>query len=479
MQTSHNMAHPRRRGRAARRWPALLAAAALAILPLPCLAAPAHGPVPGLEWDIPFVGLLLSIAVLPILAPHFWHKRMGLVALGWCLALLVPESIFRGPGLAASGAWHAILAEYLPFVTLLLALFTAGGGILLRDGPGGTPHGNTAILALGTVMAGLMGTTGAAMVLIHPLLRSNAHRSRQVHLVIFFILLVANAGGATTPLGDPPLYIGFLRGVPFQWPFINLFEPLLWIAVPLLIVFYFVDRYLARSDPPAPPAKPLQLVGWPNVALVGVIVLTVLAQGLLRLPEIDIFGQAIGPERLGGIVVFIIVALVSVRLTPGGVREANDFSWHPIQEVAILFAAIFITITPVGTALHAGFDGPMAPLLELTLDHHGDPEPWAYFWLTGILSAFLDNAPTYLVFFQLAEIDPDNLVGLSSTVLIAISAGAVFFGALTYIGNAPNMMVRAIAVQRGVPMPGFFAYVLIAGGLLLPWFLAMTWRFFL
>ncbi len=479
MQSRDKKTALRRRARGV--WTCLQATAAvgLAMLPAPCIAAAAHGPVPGLEWDIPFAGLLLSIAVLPMLAPHFWHRRMGLVALGWCLALLLPQAALHSAAEAASGAWHAVLDEYLPFVTLLLALFTAGGGILLRDGPGGTPHGNTAIMALGTVMAGLMGTTGAAMVLIHPLLRSNAHRSRKVHLVVFFILLVANAGGATTPLGDPPLYIGFLRGVPFEWPLLNLLEPLLWVAVPLLMVFYVVDRMMARADAPAPPGRPMQLIGWSNVALVGVVVLTVLAQGLLRLPQVPLFGQTIGAERLAGIAVFLAITLMSVRITPRAVRAENDFSWHPILEVAILFAAIFITITPVGTALHAGFDGPMAPLLKLTLNQAGQPEPWAYFWLTGILSAFLDNAPTYLVFFQLAEIDPGNLVGLSSTVLVAISAGAVFFGALTYIGNAPNMMVRAIAAQRGVKMPGFFAYVLIAGGLLLPWFLAMTWRFFL
>ena len=479
MQTHDDKAPPWRRGRG---WRCRLAAsvllAALLLPTAPSLAAPA-GPVPGLQWDIPFAGLLLSIAVLPIVAPHFWHKRMLLVALGWCVALLVPEAIVFGLAYAAHSAWHAILAEYLPFVTLLLALFTAGGGILLRDGPGGTPHGNTAILALGTLMAGLMGTTGAAMVLIHPLLRANAHRSRQVHLVIFFILLVANAGGATTPLGDPPLYIGFLRGVPFQWPFLNLFEPMLWVAVPLLIAFYLIDRRMARRDPPAPATKPLQLIGWGNVGLVGVVVLGVLAQGLLRLPTVNLFGQTIGIERLVAIGVFLVVCLVSLRVTPSGVREANEFSWHPIEEVAILFAAIFITIAPVGTALSAGFDGPMAPLLQATLDAQGNPEPWAYFWLTGILSAFLDNAPTYLVFFELAEIEPDKLVGLSNTVLIAISAGAVFFGALTYIGNAPNMMVRAIAVQRGVKMPGFFPYLVIAGVLLLPSFLALTWRFFL
>jgi Na+/H+ antiporter NhaD/arsenite permease-like protein len=479
MQTVGIEAPPRWRNRGLGLRGLAFAAGGFFLAPASGFAAEAHGPAPGLVWDIPFAGLLLSIAVLPMVAPHFWHRRMWQIALGWCLVLLVPEAIILGIDRAANDTWHAILQEYLPFVTLLLALFTAGGGILLRDGPGGTPHGNTAILALGTLMAGVMGTTGAAMVLIHPLLRSNAHRTRQVHLVIFFILLVANAGGATTPLGDPPLYIGFLRGVPFEWPLLNLFEPLLWVAVPLLIVFYGVDRFMARSDPPPPPAKPLQLIGWANVGLVLVIVCTVLAQGILQQPEIDLFGQRIGLERLGGIFAFLAIALISVRITPSGVREANDFTWHPIQEVAILFAAIFVTIAPVGAALHAGFDGPMAPLLQMTLNTQGQSEPWAYFWLTGILSAFLDNAPTYLVFFQLAEIDPGHLVGLTSTVLLAISAGAVFFGALTYIGNAPNMMVRAIAVQRGVKMPGFFGYILIAGGLLLPWFLGITWRFFL
>jgi Na+/H+ antiporter NhaD/arsenite permease-like protein len=470
--------------RAARR-----VALGLAILPAvaaPCLAADpagghagghAGGAAPGLLWGIPFVGVLLSIAVLPMLAPRLWHRHMGLVALFWCLALLLPEAAAQGVPAAAATAWHAVLIEYLPFVTLLLALYTAAGGILLRGGPGGTPFGNTALLALGTLMAGLMGTTGAAMVLINPLLRANAHRGRTVHLVVFFILLVANIGGATSPLGDPPLYIGFLRGVPFHWPLLNLFAPMVWMAAPLLAAFYLLDRRLARGDPPPRRRGALRLTGWPNAVLVLVVVATVLGQGVVRAPEVTLFGQAIGAERLVGIVVFLAVAGLSLRLTPGILRAANDFSWHPMVEVATLFAAIFVTIAPVGAMLHAGFDGPAAPLLRLTQDAAGEPIPWAYFWLTGTLSAFLDNAPTYLVFFQLAGIDPAHLEGHAGTVLVAISSAAVFFGALTYIGNAPNMMVRAIARHRGVRMPGFFGYLFWASAALLPVLALVTLRF--
>jgi len=456
-----------------------LAAAVALMAPAACLAAAPGGEPPSLPWGIPFLGTLLSIALLPMLAPRFWHRRMGAVALGWCLALVVPQALLMGPGVAADGIWHAVLIEYLPFVTLLLALYTAGGGILVRDGPGGTPLGNTGLLALGTLMAGLMGTTGAAMVLIHPLLRANAHRSRKVHLVVFFILLVANTGGATTPLGDPPLYIGFLRGVPFEWPLLHLFRVMVWVAVPLLAAFYLIDRHLARSDPPPPPAKPLHLRGWPNVALVVIVVFDVLGQGLFRLREVDLFGQHLGLERLIGMAVFLVVTAVSVRITPRAVRQANDFSWHPMEEIAKLFAAIFITIGPVSAALNAGFDGPLAGLLRATLDIDGNPIPWAYFWLTGVLSAFLDNAPTYLVFFELAEIDPANLAGAKQAILVAISSGAVFFGALTYIGNAPNLMVRSIAAHRGVRMPGFFGYLGWASALMLPLFALLTLRFFL
>jgi len=449
-----------------------LAVVAAALLPSVALAAPA-GPVPSLAWGIPFAGLLLSVALLPALAPRFWHRRMGAVAAFWCAAVLLPQAVDQGIGAAAAAAWHAILIEYLPFTGLLLALYAAGGGIQLRGGPWGTPAGNTLLLAIGTVLAGVMGTTGAAMVLIHPLLRANAHRARKTHLAIFFIVLVANAGGATTPLGDPPLYVGFLRGVPFSWPLLNLGPLLLLVALPLLAAFFLLDRHFAAGDPP-PAREHLHIRGWRNIALIGVVVATVILQGVWQPGAVNVFGQEIGLERLVALGILAGVAGLSIALTPLAVRQYNDFSWHPMEEVAKLFAAIFITIGPLMAILHAGMDGPLAPLLRLNTGAAGEPVPLATFWLAGILSAFLDNAPTYLVFFELAGGDAARLTGPLNPSLVALSAGAVFFGALTYIGNAPNMMVRAIAAHRGVRMPGFFGYMLWAGALLLPVFVLLS-----
>ncbi|MBV9655738.1 MAG: sodium:proton antiporter [Acetobacteraceae bacterium] len=455
------------------------AAGSVLLVPVPAGAAAAAGPVPGLAWGIPFVGVLLSIALLPMLAERLWHRRMGTVAAAWVLALLLPQAVMQGAGSAAAAAWHAILIEYLPFVTLLLALYTAAGGILVRGGPLGAPLGNTALLGIGAALAGVMGTTGAAMVLIHPLLRANAHRARKVHLVVFFIVIVGNVGGASSPLGDPPLYIGFLHGVPFFWPVSRLWPQLLLATAVLLAAFYAVDRWLAASEPPAPRTGPLHLRGWPNVGLIGVVVGTVLAQGVWRPGDVVLFGQAIGIERMVGMAVFASVTLISVAITARAVRQRNMYSWGPIEEVAKLFAAIFITIGPVLGMLQAGFDGPLGGLLQLTLGSDGEKLPVAYFWLTGVLSAFLDNAPTYLVFFELAGGDAAHLTTDLTLILEAISAGAVFFGALTYIGNAPNLMVRAIASHRGVRMPGFFGYMGWSCALLLPVFALLTLLFYL
>lgn len=444
----------------------------------PALAADAHGAVPGLSWGIPFVGLLFSVAVFPLLAPQLWHHRMGLVMALWTLALLVPQAILQGIGVAASATWHAVLIEYLPFVALLMALFTAGGGILLEGGPWGTPRGNTLLLAIGVALAGVMGTTGVSMVLIHPLLRSNAHRRNRVHLVVFFIVLCANAGGITSPLGDPPLYIGFLRGVPFGWPLMNLFGPLLVLAIPLLAVFYLLDRYLAGKDARPLHSTPLRLSGAWNLVLVCVVVGCVLIQGVWHPGEIVLLGQAIEIERLAGTVALIGVAGISWLITPRRIREGNLFTWEPMIEVGKLFAAIFVTIGPVLAMLAAGRDGPLASLLGLTLGSDGQPLPLAYFWMTGALAAVLDNAPTYLVFFQLAGDDPVHLTGDLAPVLRALSAGAVFFGGLTYIGNAPNMMVRSIAAYRGIQMPSFFGYMVWAAALLVPMFVVLSLVFF-
>ncbi|MCW3475017.1 sodium:proton antiporter [Limobrevibacterium gyesilva] len=466
---------PFRRG-AAWMWGGTALLASLA--PGAALAAPPGGAAPGPEWGVPFAGVLLSIALMPVLAPHFWHRRMGAVAAGWTLALVLPLAVMQGVGVAGAAVWHAILLEYLPFVTLLLALFTVGGGILLEGGPWGTPRGNTLLLALGTMLAGVMGTTGVSMVLIHPLLRANSHRRRRVHIVVFFILLCANVGGATTPLGDPPLYIGFLHGVPFFWPLRNLTAPMLVVAVPLLAAFWLLDRHLAARDPQPARVQRIRVRGRPNVALIGVVVATVLAQGMWHPGTAQILGQAIELERLGGMAVFVAVAAVSLLVTPAAVREGNLFTWAPMAEVAKLFAAIFITIGPVLAMLAAGREGPLAPLLALMTDAGGRPIPLAYFWLAGTLSAFLDNAPTYLVFFQLAGNDPALLTGELSGTLRAIAAGAVFFGALTYIGNAPNLMVRTIAAHRSVRMPGFFGYMAWSCAIMLPVFVLLTLIFF-
>lgn len=436
------------------------------------------GQVPGLVWAVPFLGVLASIALLPAVAPRFWHRRLAWVAAFWSLALLVPEALAQSPAAAAAGAWHAVLVEYLPFVTLLLALFTAGGGVLVRGGVSGTPTGNTGLLAVGTLLAGVMGTTGAAMVLIHPLLRANAHRQRKTHLAVFFIVLVANAGGALSPLGDPPLYLGYLRGVPFFWPLRHLGLPLAVAAGVLLAVFWPLDLILARREPSPPAPERLHIRGWGNAALILAVGATVLGLGVVDLGTLSLGGQRIAASRLMSIVVFIVITAVSAAFTPRAIHQGNDFSWHPMIEVALLFAAIFITIDPVLRMLEAGLDGPFAPLLRFTTDAAGQPLPAAYFWLTGGVSAFLDNAPTYLVFFEMAGVRPESLGSLRSLELEAISAGAVFFGGLTYIGNAPNMMVRAIAAHRGVRMPGFFGFLGLASLLLVPVFALLTAIFF-
>jgi Na+/H+ antiporter NhaD/arsenite permease-like protein len=434
--------------------------------------------VPGLAWGLPFLGLLLSIAVLPALLPRFWTKRMGLVSAGWSLVLLLPMAATASPGIAAATAWHALLIEYLPFATLLLALYTAGSGVWLQGGPGGTPAGNTLLLAFGVVLGLLVGTTAAAIVVIQPLLHANAHRRRRMHLVLFLVVLVANASGALTPLGNPPLYVGLLRGVPFFWPATHLLPHLLLLLGVLLLAFWLLDRHLARQEPPAPQRPRLRVRGWGNVGLIAVTGLTVLLQGYVDLGDVALLGQRIAITRLAAILVFIAVTELSLATTPRAVRQANDFVWHPMAEVAILFAGIFITIAPVSAMLQAGLAGPLAPLLRLTLDAGGQPVPLLYFWLSGLLSAFLDNAPTYLVFFDLAGIRPQALDGPQVLVLQAISAGATFFGGLTYIGNAPNMMLRAIAAHRGVRMPGFVGFMLRSAALLLPVFVLLSMVFF-
>ncbi|MCZ8279230.1 MAG: sodium:proton antiporter [Acetobacteraceae bacterium] len=451
-------------------------------LSLPAEAAGVSGAGMSLAWGLPFAGLLLSIALMPLLAGHLWHHHYGKIAAGWALLLVLPFAAVFGPEVAASEVWHILLQEYIPFIALLLALYVTGGGVLLKGTLIGTPATNTALLAFGTVIASVMGTTGASMLLIRPVLRANAFRQRKIHTFVFFIFLVSNIGGSLTPLGDPPLYLGFLKGVSFFWTTTHMFGEFLVCAVLLLAAYYVLDSWAWSREKPVAPViekrEKLSIEGYANLWLIGGVVLMVLAQGYWRPGDVALFGDKIGLERLVGVAVFIGIAAISMWVTPRQLREDNGFAWGAILEVAKLFAAIFVTMAPVLAILRAGTAGAAAPLVALTSGAGGEPIPWVYFWMTGVLSSFLDNAPTYLVFFNLAGGDPAFLMTEGALTLAAISCGAVFMGANSYIGNAPNFMVKAIVEEQGVRMPSFFGYCAWAFVVLIPLFVLVTFIFF-
>ena len=441
--------------------------AALCILPELSLAADIDGSALPLWWGIPFAGILLSIAVMPLVAPIFWHHHFGKVAAGWALLFLVPFAVAFGPGLAGASLVHALLAEYIPFVILLTALFTVAGGIYIKGNLHGSPGLNTGLLAIGAVLASFMGTTGASMLLIRPLIRANDNRKHKAHVVVFFIFIVSNAGGSLTPLGDPPLFLGFLKGVDFFWTLSHIFPETLFLLGALLGVFYAMDwwYYHKREEmlprDPTPDTQGIGFEGKHNFGLLGVVVALVLMSGFWKSSVVfNIAGTEVGLPGIVRDLGLVAVTLLSLWLTPKAVHESNQFGWGPMQEVAKLFAGIFLTIIPVIAMLKAGVNGPFGAIVSAVTRPDGSPDPAMYFWATGALSSFLDNAPTYLVFFNTAGGDPAVLMTTLAPTLAAISAGAVFMGANTYIGNAPNLMVKAIAEDRGVPMLSFFGYML-------------------
>ena len=525
-------------------------------------------------WVIPFAGMLLSIALGPIFAPHFWHANYGKVAAGWIVIFSIPFlATFKGD--AFYEILHIVLLDYVPFIILLGALFTAAGGICLKGSLRGSPAVNTAILFIGTVLASWMGTTGAAMLLIRPILRANAWRKHQVHVVVFFIFLVANIGGSLTPLGDPPLFLGFLKGVDFFWT-MKLLPVMTPLALFLLVVFFIFDTIMFKKEGPAPDdgeKVPLKLEGTTNFALIGCIIGAILLStwlgknkftdssvGEKMKPAIEaavfemkeakadlsnyvetnegatfdesnqeyhkkrvthlnavsavnqlrakkthdetmglhVFGVTVPFSNLVRDGLLIFIALISLKLTPmyktvkddhghevaaegeeeTNVRAANGFTWEPILEVAKLFIAIFICMIPALKILQAGVNGGLSSVVLAVQSSTNDPVNMMYFWLTGILSSFLDNAPTYVVFFNTAGGDPTSLMGPLGQTLLAISCGAVFMGANTYIGNAPNFMVKAIAEENGVKMPSFFGYMAWSVAILIPTFIIVTLIYF-
>jgi Na+/H+ antiporter NhaD/arsenite permease-like protein len=525
-------------------------------------------------WVIPFAGMLLSIALGPILAPHFWHANYGKVAAGWIVLFSIPFlAIYKGD--AFYEILHIVLLDYVPFIILLGALFTAAGGICLKGSLRGSPTVNTTILFIGTVLASWMGTTGAAMLLIRPILRANAWRKHKVHVVVFFIFLVANIGGSLTPLGDPPLFLGFLKGVDFFWT-MKLLPVMTPVALFLLAVFFIFDTLMFKKEGPAPDdgeKVPLKLEGTVNFALIGCIIGAILLSTWLgknkftdssvgekmkpaieeavfemkeakadlsnyvetnadatfdesnqeyhqkRVTHLDavsavnqlrakkthdetmglhVFGVTVSFSNLVRDGLLILIALLSLKLTPmyrtvkdehghevaaegeekSNVRAANGFTWEPILEVAKLFIAIFICMIPALKILQAGVNGGLSSVVLAVQSSTNDPVNMMYFWFTGILSSFLDNAPTYVVFFNTAGGDPTSLMGPLGQTLLAISCGAVFMGANTYIGNAPNFMVKAIAEENGVKMPSFFGYMAWSMAILIPTFIIVTLIYF-
>ncbi len=463
-----------------------MSAAPLALVGVPsALAAEGHAFAATLPWwtVLPFAVLLLCIAVLPLAAPHLWESNLRkLLVAGACalpvLVLVGWHVAARPTGAEALGHLGHAVREYVSFIALLGSLYVIAGGIFLRGDLRATPAVNTAFLAVGAVLANLVGTTGASMVLIRPVLRTNSERRNTRHVPVFFIFVVANLGGALTPIGDPPLFLGYLRGVPFAWPLVHAWPAWLLGVGAVLLVFFALDTWSYRMETPAARAvdrirvEPLGLEGWGNLLLMGGVVASVLllspVEGVHDLREWHMREAAM-----------VALAGVSLVATPRAIRVRNAFSFGPILEVAALFAGIFVTMVPA------------ALLLEAHGAEMGLHAPWHYFWATGALSSFLDNAPTYVTFASVAcgALGPavcesaTRLGGMAASaegarVLLAISVGAVFMGANTYIGNGPNFMVRAIAEEAGVRMPSFFGYMLWSLVVLVPVYVLVTACFF-
>lgn len=443
-----------------------------------------------LVFAIPFVGMLLCIAICPLVIPEKWEKWRWLFVLFWSLLFLIPFALTYNVPTMVDQLLESLVGDYLTFIVLLFGLFCVAGNICLEGDLAGTPKTNVLLLLIGTALASWIGTTGASMVMIRPILRANRWRSKCVQTVVFFIFLVSNIGGCLTPIGDPPLLMGFMRGVPFTWELQHLLPIMALNVVVLLAIYFVMDQRAYRKDlaagrKPLSGGAKLRLSGAHNIVFMLVIVLAVVLSGVL--PGMPLFqnaaGDVLGIHIFGSvslsyptlieIAMILAAAFLSFKTTKKDVRTKNNFTWGAIEEVAVLFIGIFITMIPALLFLKAhGAD------LGLT-------EPWQMFWATGALSSFLDNTPTYLVFMTTAGAlgAAEGVVTTVGTIavpmLIAISCGAVFMGANTYIGNAPNFMVKSIADENGVKMPSFFGYMAWSVGILIPVFLIDTLLFFL
>lgn len=440
---------------------------------------------------IPFAGLLLCIAVLPLIKADWWEGHQPHAVIFWSLLFIIPFALTFSAGTAFETVLECIVNDYLTFIILLFGLFCVSGNITMSGDLAGSPRINVGLLALGTLLSSWIGTTGASMLMVRPVIKMNSWRKRKRHIIVFFIFLVSNIGGCLTPIGDPPLLMGFMRGIPFFWS-LKLLPLLLVNMAVLLFLFYWIDRRAYRKDIAlglkpdiSKPGTEVKIRGIHNLIFLVMIVGAVILSGTLpghsafqdaagNVRGIHIFGEVqLGYPALIEIVIILIAAFLSFKTTNVEIRRENHFTWSAIREVAVLFIGIFITMQPA------------LMLLKANGGKLGITEPFQMFWSTGMLSSFLDNTPTYLVFLTTAgalgfkEGMATTLGTVPIQMLMAISAGAVFMGANTYIGNAPNFMVKSIADENGVRMPSFFGYLLWSLAILVPVFVLDMLLFFL
>lgn len=425
-------------------------------------------------WALPFGGLLACMAVMPLISPSFWRRYYPGITGSWIILSLGGYFCVEGGHALLKLVKDVLLAQYIPFMCLMSALFIVSGGIHVSLRMKGAPLANTLLLGVGSLLANFIGTTGAALLLIRPYLHINAYRRYKTHLVIFFIFMVCNIGGCLTPLGDPPLFLGFLEGVPLLWPLQHLSLIFLSLMVPLLAIFLLVDLGIFYCDRHAmqeheyPDHSGIRIQGKRNIPW---LILIMCSLGVHSLWE--------NPPEWGGIKLadlisegsLLIIALASWLQTPRRIYTSNHFSYEPLKEVGIFFLAIFMTLAPLMKALDTHRFAEWVNILNLS----GYPRDLLYFWMTGITSSFLDNAPTYLIFSHLAGGDAFQLSRSFPLTLAAISCGSVFMGAMTYIGNAPNFVVKTIAEHRHIKMPGFGGYLLWSCSLLLPLLIGVSW----
>jgi len=441
--------------------------------------------IPPLWLGVPFLAVLALMAIAPYAMPCLWHQFESKILFSLAVAAIGGLGLTVGYSTTIYEVSHVLIHDYLPFVILLSSLYVITTGLHISLNIKATPFKNTAFLAVGSLLSSVVGTTGASMILLRPFIAMNAYRSQKTHSVIFFTFLVANIGGCLTPIGDPPLFLGYLNGVDFFWTLQTLIKPFIVTLAVLLGFYYLLDSYFfgreKDSNQTSKDEGVFSLTGKLNLVLLVGLVGVVIASGVCSrcyqyLPTIKVLGQTVSLVQILTNASLIILAYLSYVLTPKTVRHKQHFSWGPIREVTRLFAVIFVTIIPVNLMLKAAELGPLAQILELT---HYSPSPaLVYFWLTGAFSAFLDNAPTYLLFFKMAGGDAQTLMTSQASILMAISLGSVFMGAITYIGNAPNLMVRTLAKQSGIPMPGFIGYMVWSCVILLPLFLGVSlWMF--